>query len=142
MGTVTFVMGLFYLVNNKDSDIKRYSWNVIGMTISIFSAVLIFQALQSPLENLILANQTLEVRLVAKFVVFIVWFLCSQIVVLTVVQFESLHGEVQLPARGGYTAISTSSDAAVDFRAAGCRFHSQNGLLKGSSSRMILIAKC
>merc|ERR1719174_1598871 len=35
VGAVTFQMALFYLVNNRDPDIRRYSWYTIGTTISM-----------------------------------------------------------------------------------------------------------
>lgn len=38
------VQVMFYFVNYPDFDIKRYTWSIITTTISVFTAVLTFQA--------------------------------------------------------------------------------------------------
>eukprot|EP00929_Paragymnodinium_shiwhaense_P114114 TRINITY_DN82430_c0_g1_i1.p1 TRINITY_DN82430_c0_g1~~TRINITY_DN82430_c0_g1_i1.p1 ORF type:complete len:662 (+),score=196.44 TRINITY_DN82430_c0_g1_i1:128-2113(+) len=40
---ISFIMLIQYLVNSHDSDIRRYVWEVICCTVSIFCAVLLFQ---------------------------------------------------------------------------------------------------
>eukprot|EP00401_Gymnodinium_catenatum_P016569 CAMPEP_0117551246 /NCGR_PEP_ID=MMETSP0784-20121206/49096_1 /TAXON_ID=39447 /ORGANISM="" /LENGTH=512 /DNA_ID=CAMNT_0005348287 /DNA_START=38 /DNA_END=1573 /DNA_ORIENTATION=- len=44
IGGITFIMGLFYIVNFPDKDIVRYSWCIIQDTLAIFTSVMFFQA--------------------------------------------------------------------------------------------------
>lgn len=46
MGTVAFVMSLFYLVHFPDPDIRLATWNALSATISVFCALLLFHALK------------------------------------------------------------------------------------------------
>lgn len=41
LGSVAFVMGLFYLLHFPDDDIRTYSWNVVSASICTFTGVLI-----------------------------------------------------------------------------------------------------
>jgi len=52
LGSVTFVMSMFYLVNHKDEDIRKHSWNVISTTLSIFTAVLMFQGFDGFMDKM------------------------------------------------------------------------------------------
>jgi len=51
LGSVAFQMSLFYLANHRDQDMRRYAYGVIGETISIFCAVLTFNAMYSWVED-------------------------------------------------------------------------------------------
>jgi len=51
LGSVAFQMGLIYLVNARDQDMRRYAYRAIGQTISIFCAVLIFSAACGTVET-------------------------------------------------------------------------------------------
>eukprot|EP00747_Dinoflagellata_sp_TGD_P149316 gnl/TRDRNA2_/TRDRNA2_177001_c2_seq8.p1 gnl/TRDRNA2_/TRDRNA2_177001_c2~~gnl/TRDRNA2_/TRDRNA2_177001_c2_seq8.p1 ORF type:complete len:633 (+),score=160.33 gnl/TRDRNA2_/TRDRNA2_177001_c2_seq8:40-1938(+) len=54
LGFVTFIMGLFSVVNVEDEDMRLYAWQVISATISIFIAVLMFSSLNSILHVVLL----------------------------------------------------------------------------------------
>merc|ERR1719203_103454 len=44
LGSVAWVMSLFYFVNSADSDIRQATWETLNSMLSIFCAVLLFAA--------------------------------------------------------------------------------------------------
>jgi len=50
MGTVFVIMLLYYLFNWPDPDIRRYSYETVSSTVSIFCAVLLFQSFQNTVD--------------------------------------------------------------------------------------------
>lgn len=53
LGTVGFVMALFYLVNYHDRDIRSDTWKMLNSTISIFAAVLLYTDAKALVNRLI-----------------------------------------------------------------------------------------
>lgn len=80
LGSISFMMSLFYLTNQRDDDLRKYSWQVISSTISIFSAVLLFQAVNGVVHELFLHHASHEVVVTVGFVHMLFWFLALQVV--------------------------------------------------------------
>eukprot|EP00927_Polykrikos_kofoidii_P070540 TRINITY_DN6694_c0_g1_i1.p1 TRINITY_DN6694_c0_g1~~TRINITY_DN6694_c0_g1_i1.p1 ORF type:complete len:1383 (+),score=279.45 TRINITY_DN6694_c0_g1_i1:74-4150(+) len=54
LGSVGFIMGNIMLVNLQDVELRCFAWEVISCTVSIFSAVLVFQAVNGFVESLVM----------------------------------------------------------------------------------------
>eukprot|EP00928_Gymnodinium_smaydae_P085027 TRINITY_DN6832_c0_g3_i2.p2 TRINITY_DN6832_c0_g3~~TRINITY_DN6832_c0_g3_i2.p2 ORF type:complete len:653 (-),score=166.63 TRINITY_DN6832_c0_g3_i2:117-2075(-) len=79
MGAIAFLMVLFYLMNHRDADMRRYTYMVIVNTISIFCAVLLFQGFDGILKDSI--TDWSEIWVVAVSMVHMaVWFGIMQFV--------------------------------------------------------------
>eukprot|EP00931_Biecheleriopsis_adriatica_P087052 TRINITY_DN61574_c0_g1_i1.p1 TRINITY_DN61574_c0_g1~~TRINITY_DN61574_c0_g1_i1.p1 ORF type:complete len:600 (-),score=112.15 TRINITY_DN61574_c0_g1_i1:113-1870(-) len=85
LGSVAFVMLLFYVVNWKDDDIRLYAWGIISTTLSIFTAVLSFSGIRSIVFRLLPISEELGsaevLEIVRAYSMYLVLFLLLQLAV-------------------------------------------------------------
>jgi len=89
IGSVIFVMGLYYLTNFPDEDIRKNTYKVICETIAIFCAVLLFVSIHDVIHDvmkMILPSvfdtpeeHVTTPKLVIDFCVFLFWYAVLQI---------------------------------------------------------------
>lgn len=80
LGGISFVMTLFYLVNDEDPDMRFYSWRVISATLSIFSAVLIFSGINKLIHFYLLSHGTSpSFKLLFAFIPMLIYFFLLQL---------------------------------------------------------------
>lgn len=74
-------MVLFYMVNWRDDDIRRYSWQIINSTISIFVSVLIFSGVDDYVTSLIpMDSHRFGIGL--SYVIFFLFFVALQVIIM------------------------------------------------------------
>jgi len=80
LGSISFIMTLFYFTNWPDPDIKQYSWEIISSTISIFCAVLGFSCFNDLMEAYVIDRYHLDPfqTWVADILHMLFWFTCLQ----------------------------------------------------------------
>jgi len=74
IGAVSFVLAMLYLTNHKDPDMRRYTYDIINETVSIFSAVLVFQSFNDTLETTVLEGKSATLCVVAHFLHMFLWY--------------------------------------------------------------------
>eukprot|EP00929_Paragymnodinium_shiwhaense_P080422 TRINITY_DN41942_c0_g1_i1.p1 TRINITY_DN41942_c0_g1~~TRINITY_DN41942_c0_g1_i1.p1 ORF type:complete len:650 (+),score=191.55 TRINITY_DN41942_c0_g1_i1:69-1952(+) len=79
LGSISFMMGTFYATNHADQDFRFYAWSVLDTTISIFAAVLIFQACNGVVEHIVLEQLGLMSQLTLAFLSMLSWFCFLQL---------------------------------------------------------------
>jgi len=79
LGAICFQMSLFYLTNHSDADMRRYTYEVISATISIFCAVLLFQSVNGLLEATLFEGLTHDEELLIDGAHMLFWYVALQI---------------------------------------------------------------
>jgi len=79
IGSVVFVMSIFYLVNYRDDDIRRYTWQILSTTVSIFTSVLIFSGITEFWTFFVPPDASDFAVLGVNFGFFFFWFACLQV---------------------------------------------------------------
>lgn len=80
LGTVSSVMGLFIIVNVRDDDLRRYAWNIISTTISIFTAVLMFSGINVVVMTVV-EGMAETMKLCVSYFMFVCLFLGLQVTI-------------------------------------------------------------
>mmetsp|Transcript_93690 Transcript_93690/g.214305 ORF Transcript_93690/g.214305 Transcript_93690/m.214305 type:complete len:623 (+) Transcript_93690:40-1908(+) len=115
VGAITFQLSLFYLVNHKDEDIKRYAWETIGMTISTFCAVLVFTGINEVLEHILFDGLSETSKICIGLAHALAWFALMQLLILQVAQMKHESDEHQeqrydnLTSHGGNAAAANTA---------------------------------
>jgi len=84
IGSISFIMLLYYFINWPDKDIQEKSWETVSSIISIFCAVLLFQSFNDMTEAYIInpifgeGDATMGALLVDS-VHFLIWFTVMQL---------------------------------------------------------------
>ncbi|CAE6971749.1 scn4aa [Symbiodinium natans] len=84
LGSIGFMMGIFYLVNHEDKQMQICTWKVICATISIFVSVLIYQAVNDVVKAIFLRGSSPFEEIQVSFAHSLVWFFTLQVFLATV----------------------------------------------------------
>mmetsp|Transcript_33227 Transcript_33227/g.72499 ORF Transcript_33227/g.72499 Transcript_33227/m.72499 type:complete len:516 (+) Transcript_33227:29-1576(+) len=79
VGAVVFNICLFYLFNFPDVDIRAQSWKVLSMTVSIFSAVLLYTSMKALLMEVLSVSSGTIGRTILNLALFLVLFVTLQV---------------------------------------------------------------
>ena len=94
LGSIAFVLSLFYAVNHPDEDMVRYSWQAIDGTIAVFSAILLFKACDAIVDHFAPQNDEV-VKMLFDFGQMVFWLVLLQAALFSSAVFErSHHSEV------------------------------------------------
>lgn len=90
LGAISFQLSLYYLTNHSDDDMRKYSYEIINATVSIFSAVLLFQSFNDLVETFFLEGMSLEFAVGVDMLHMLIWFGILQ---LTLAKISGAIGE-------------------------------------------------
>lgn len=82
IGSISFIMLLYYFINYDDEDVKEQSWQIINSTISIFIAVLCFSSFNDLAEAYLidpLFGEDLRGAMLVDFGHMMFWFTVMQV---------------------------------------------------------------
>eukprot|EP00405_Crypthecodinium_cohnii_P014142 CAMPEP_0206460604 /NCGR_PEP_ID=MMETSP0324_2-20121206/24843_1 /ASSEMBLY_ACC=CAM_ASM_000836 /TAXON_ID=2866 /ORGANISM="Crypthecodinium cohnii, Strain Seligo" /LENGTH=617 /DNA_ID=CAMNT_0053932323 /DNA_START=160 /DNA_END=2013 /DNA_ORIENTATION=- len=78
IGAVSFQMGLFHLTNHRDKDMRKYTYQVINQTVSIFCSVLMFSTFNDIVQAQF-SGVSPEMKVLVNMGHMLVWFLILQL---------------------------------------------------------------
>jgi uncharacterized membrane protein len=110
MGSIAFQLSLFYLVNHPDKDMKKYSWETISQTISIFLAVLIFQGFNGIVDHYAIEHSSLFMKEVFDLLHMLGWVVILQ---LTLYFSSGAHKKEHSESEIGHSTHSRAKSASI-----------------------------
>lgn len=83
IGSWVFLISLQFATNYPDEDMQKYSYKVISSTVSIFTAVLMFQCLNGLIEDFIMDGFGIEgwMEFVVDFIHMLIWYSIMQVAI-------------------------------------------------------------
>jgi len=112
LGSVSFMMTLYYCTNHPDDDMKKYSYEVISKTISIFCAVLLFQSCNDLVEFYFdLDKEPLLFQLFVDFSHLLLWYGVLQLAVAFI--SGALHECVYRPSSTEFAELNAQCFAVL-----------------------------
>eukprot|EP00928_Gymnodinium_smaydae_P095339 TRINITY_DN8185_c0_g2_i2.p1 TRINITY_DN8185_c0_g2~~TRINITY_DN8185_c0_g2_i2.p1 ORF type:complete len:604 (-),score=32.29 TRINITY_DN8185_c0_g2_i2:203-1978(-) len=82
VGGVSFLMMIFYVVNYDDADIQYYAWLVISSTMSIFTAVQLFDGVHGVFESYVLESLDETQHILASYLFLLAGLVALQVVIM------------------------------------------------------------
>jgi len=79
LGAITLAMAMFYCIRNPDPDMRKYTYDVVHQTISIFCAVLFFQTWNTLLQKFVIHLMSVELQVVANILHMLFWYVLMQV---------------------------------------------------------------